>query len=202
MIWAIRQLSVPLNYLRIQHGRGIFHSKQTYDFVLPVIMALFVFMVFRCLKIEICITKNPDIIKRVGDLLQLLVAFYMAALAAVSTFDRKGLDEKLKGESATLLVRGKDGVRSRQKILTNRQFISYLFGYLSFLSLILFLFLIFFDAVWPKIELKFIDVSWVKHIGEVISVLFFAALWQLVFVSLLGIYFLTDRLQVLDDPDV
>jgi hypothetical protein len=206
MLWAARQLLVPLNYLKIRHGDGIFHSKATYDFVLPVIFSGLTFLAFWWLDIPLRIFANPEMTKRLTDLLQLMIVFYMAALAAVATFERKGIDEPLKGGDAILHVRRHDGGDLRPKKLSHREFICYLFGYLSFLSLILFVFITMGDVLWPRFEdqmathhsLHWLLANVVDPIGLFV---FFVAIWQLIFTSLLGIYFLTDRLQLLNDPD-
>ena len=200
MIWAFRQLLVPLNYLRIKHGEGILYSKITHDFVLPAIFAAITLIVFIYLDAPLKIFGSPETTKRITDLLQLMMVFYLAALAAVATFDRKGIDTPLKGGDATLKIRGK------AQPLTHRQFISYLFGYLSFVSLILFVFMTAGDLMHDKLKeilqkhpdtLQFLLV-W---INPPVFFLFLMLLWQLTLTSLLGIYFLTDRLQVLADPD-
>jgi hypothetical protein len=206
MLWAARQLLVPLNYLRIKHGRGIFHSKMTYDFVLPIIFSALTWLAFWFLDIPLRIFSNPDMTTRITDLLQLMIVFYMAALAAVATFERRGIDKPLKGGDAILHIRHHDGGGKRPKILSHREFICYLFGYLSFLSLVLFMFLTIFDVVWPKFEEHFAAQAAVHHflihmVDPIALFVFFVAVWQLIFTSLLGIYFLTDRLQVLSDPD-
>jgi hypothetical protein len=201
MIWAFRQLLVPLNYLRIKHGGGLFHSKKTHDFVLPIIFAALTVAVFWLLDAPLKIFGNPDTTRRITDLLQLMMVFYLAALAAVATFERKGIDHPLKGGNATLLT-----THQGVKILTHRQFISYLFGYLSFLSFILFMFMTVGDLAQDKIvELLKHNLAvynfTIKWVSPVLFFSFLAVLWQLILTSLFGIYFLTDRLQVLSDPD-
>ena len=125
MFWAFRQLSIPMNYLRIRHGKGVFHSKVVYDFVLPLIFALFTCLSFWLVDVRLALFENQEMSKRIMDLLALMIVFYVAALAAVATFERKGIDEKLKGEDAVLWVRNHDeGGNYFKKRLTYRQFIS------------------------------------------------------------------------------
>jgi hypothetical protein len=137
MLWAIRQLLVPIRYLGIKHGSSLFQSKAVYDFILPAALAILTCSAFAWLGIGFRILSNGEILKKITDLLTLMIVFYLAALAAVATFDRKGIDDPLKGGDATLRILNHSSDTFVVKKLTYRQFISYLFGYLSFLSLIM-----------------------------------------------------------------
>jgi hypothetical protein len=204
MWWAIKQLSVPINYLRIHSGTDFIHSKATYDFVMPGLLACATWTFFWWLSLSFAIFDHPVLVKRIADLLTLMIVFYMAALAAVATFDREGIDEPLEGEPATLKVPDPDdGGKRIEKVLTYRQFISYLFGYLSFLSLILYVYVMACDEGWKRLELHFRPSATVYrvltgYVDPVLSFVLFAAMWQLIITSLLGIYFLTERIQTLN----
>lgn len=205
-MWWLKQLCVPINYLRIRSGRDWLHSKRVYDFVLPIVLAALTCAYFRWLGISFAIFNHPVLIKRISDLLTLMIVFFMAALAAVATFDREGIDEPLEGEPATLKVQNTENARQRiTKILTYRQFISYLFGYLSFLSLVLYVYIMVCDDGWKKLEHYFKSVRWLygiltDYVDPLLTFVLFTALWQLIITSLLGIYFLTERIQSLSKP--
>ncbi len=206
MLWVARQLLVPCNYLRIRHGASLLGSKAVYDFVLPAALSAATVGLCLWLDIPLAIFKHHELVKRLSDLLALMIVFYMAALAAVSTFERKGIDLPMKGGDALLKVRHHDGGHHVDKVLSYRQFISYLFGYLSFLSLCLYMALLFLSAGWPKIEGWYDRYSLAYRIFNVVldPALFFAvffAIWQLFITSLLGIYFLCERIQSLNDPE-
>jgi hypothetical protein len=135
-----------------------------------------------------------------SDLLTLMIVFYMAALAAVATFDREGIDNELEGDPATLRVR--EGGRRVNKNLTYRQFVSYLFGYLAFLSLVLYIFVMAGATGWKKLEAHFqaqpdIHHALATYVDPLLSFMVFVLFWQLIVTSLLGIYFLTERIQTL-----
>lgn len=207
MWWVVKQLAVPANYLRIRNGHGLFHSKRMYDLVLPVTFAAATCVYFGWLSISFAVFDHPVLVKRISDLLTLMIAFYMAALAAVATFDRKGIDNELDGDPALLSVRNPDPDAKEKRIdksLSYRQFISYLFGYLSFLSLILYVFILAFDGGWRKFEAHIHTnaalLGFLKDIIDpLLTFILFSGLWQLIFTSLLGIYFLTERVQSLHE---
>ena len=178
----------------------------TLDFVLPFVLSALTCGAFYWLGIALAPFTHPEMLKRLTDLLALMIVFYMAALAAVATFERKGIDKGLKGEDAILFVRHHDGGHFVKKKLSYRQFISYLFGFLSFLSLNLYIFIVLISVAWPKLEKHFEShqhIIWVlKNVADPFTffVLFFFV-WQLIITSLLGIYFLTERIQTLNDPE-
>jgi hypothetical protein len=206
MFWAIRQLLVPMKYLYIRHGDRLLQSKAVIDFIMPGICALVMCILFLWLDVRLAIFAHEEFIKRLTDLLALLIAFYMAALAAVATFERKGIDDPLKGGDATLRVLHHDTNTYSQKALSYRQFISYLFGYLSFICLCLYIFISVVSLGWPALEKHYICNAVITDIlvNIVDPVIFFLVIffvWQLTFTSLLGIYFLTERIQSLNDPE-
>ncbi|MDI1295164.1 MAG: hypothetical protein PSY12_04655 [bacterium] len=202
MLWAARQLCAPLRYLMISQGTGLFTSKLTYDFVLPAIVSVSAGVLVCTLPLPLGFFASQGLIPDVISLLNLLIAFFIAALAAVATFDRPGLDEPMKGEPAILRRRNKRGVKM-EKVLSHRQFVCYLFGFLSFASLMtllgLYIVRMFKTELVDLIQLH----SWIAAVGKPLAAaLFFFVLSQLVVTMLLGVYFLCDRLQFLDDKSI
>lgn len=202
MIWAVKQLLVPCNYLRIKHGHRLFESKAVYDFILPSIMTAMTWLSFFILREPLSVFKRQDTFSSVSSLLAILVGFYMAALAAVATFNRSEIDLPLKGDDATLRYRDPDEGIVIVRTLSYRQFISYLFGYAAFLSFVLYVALLLIKGTWDKLE-KFSNnyVGWDRVFDCVFEPLTFAVVifgsWQLFITSLLGIYFLSERIQSL-----
>lgn len=181
-------------------------SKLVYDFVLPAGLTIFTLAIAIWLKKPINLHEHDTLLESLADLFALLIAFYMAALAAVATFERAGIDNPLKGGDAILYVLDHDTGLRVAKRLSYRKFISYLFGYLSFLSLVLFMALLFLRGTWGSIVSTFEDrpkieglIYWV--VDPTLFALFFFFVWQMFITSLLGIYFLADRMQSLNDPE-
>ena len=204
MFWAVRQLAVPLKYLRIQSGETWAESKAVYDFAFPIILTAASAGFCWLLGVPLSVSKLTGLSDGLSTLLALLIGFYMAALAAVATLQRDGLDQPLKGDPAKLRNGDNDDGTPKYKELSYRQFISYLFGYLSFLSLILYVALLVLSKVWPIITMKWnlwlcgADIiPLILEPGLFLAVVF--SMWQLLIVSLLGIYFLSERLQSLTD---
>lgn len=202
MFWVVRQLCAPLRYLKIKQGYGLFKSKTTYDFVLPGMIAILSGIAVWYFSLDLGFFTQQGFVPDVMNLLNLLIAFFIAALAALATFDRPGLDEPMKGDPATLKRLNRHNEIS-EITLSHRQFVCYLFGFLSFISLILLMSL--YTIRMLKIEI--IDIlllsSWVAEWGKPIAAAaFFFILSQLTIAMLLGVYFLSDRLQFLDNKSI
>ncbi|MEE9339777.1 MAG: hypothetical protein V3U87_17030 [Methylococcaceae bacterium] len=131
---AMKQLLSPLNHLRIQHSQ-----KYLFDYFIPLVIALIALIVLiglMALPVSINIFGHNGLISVITGLIQILVGFYIAALAAVATFQKEGLDSFLAGEGATLVVQRRGIEKSIQ--LTRRKFVCYLFGYLAFVGIALY----------------------------------------------------------------
>lgn len=125
------RLLKPLDYLRIKVV-----EKPRYDFIYPLIIgtSITAFLFFYPLPINIF---GPNgLLSLIVNILQILTGFYIASLAAVATFNKGDMDEHMKGETATLTVI-KRGVKLPEK-LTRRRFLCLMFGYLAFISILLY----------------------------------------------------------------
>jgi len=194
-MWWLNQLLSPLAYLRIRLGPGaIYRSKRFFDYLLPMVMGGLTTAGYFSLHNQPQLLGEHGLLNSVSGLLQLLVAFFIAALAAVATFPRDSMELPLRGSPA-LLSRWSNERQAYVDIsLTRRQFVCHLFGYLSFVSLFLFLGIIFAGAVWKDASaaLSPATIYWTKI---ALSAIFWIALWNVIIQTILGLYFLGDRLQ-------
>jgi hypothetical protein len=194
-MWWIRQLFSPLTYLRIRLGPGrIYRTKRFYDFVLPTLFGALTSLGYFSLHSQPALLGEHGLLNSISGLLQLLVAFFIAALAAVATFDRDTMELPLRGSPALRSRWSNERQMDVDKNLTRRQFICHLFGYLSFVALMLFLSTIAANAVWPELSrsLSVIAQHWFKVI---LSTIFWVVLWNIVIQTVVGLYFLGDRMQ-------
>ena len=116
---SMKILITPLNYMKISH-----ENKFALDIVIPFFISILVCFFFYYLSYENMIGDN-SIIYRINSILGILIGFFIASLAAVSTFDRPEMDNIMEGIPPTL----------HKLPLTRRQFLCYLFGYLSFVTI-------------------------------------------------------------------
>src|SRR5882757_11406971 len=119
------RLLAPLRYLSIHHP-----EKTTYDLIVPLGLTAAACVVYFAIRPHPAIFGEAGVLKFTRDLLIMAVPFMVGALAAVSMGSPgTHLDKRPIGTELLL-----DG-----EVLTMRQFVCYLLGYLSFLSLVVLL---------------------------------------------------------------
>lgn len=112
-------------------------------------------------------------------------------LFAVATFESKILNEVFDGDAVTLKVTVKGNIINQN--LTRRHFISYLFGYLSFLAFFLYFLgvianLISSDVITSTPDYLHIYFKWL------FILIYLFMLSNLIITTLLGLYYMTDRI--------
>jgi hypothetical protein len=142
------------------------------------------------LPLPIAVLGDRGMVYWVNELLQVLIGFYIAALAAVASFDRASLDQLIEGEGVTLEV-VRDGAPAHRP-LTRRAFISLMFGYLSLLAIALYCAGRVVSLLADNIGLIAPMVRWYLRIAFVFVYVFFFA--QMLSVTLVALFYLSDRI--------
>lgn len=115
-----KRLLAPLRYLVIYHP-----EKTHYDFIVPGIWAVVMMLGYWAMEPKPPLFGDAGLLKLVRDLLIMAVPFMVGALAAVAMgAPGQHLDRRLVGAEIRL-----DG-----EVLSTRQFVCYLLGYLCFLG--------------------------------------------------------------------
>lgn len=138
----------------------------------------------------------PDgFLDRLGDFLSVLTGFYVAALIAVATFaSHTGLDKPM--EVGKVLMR--DG--TTLVALTRREYTTAMFGFLSFLSLLLTLVGIFLVPIasqirlWTDVVAPWGDMVVGDAIGLVVKIAIAVLVGHLLVTTSRGLYYMIDRL--------
>ncbi|WPU24495.1 hypothetical protein RI049_07015 [Cedecea neteri] len=183
------KLFSPLSYLRIKHD-----EKKWYDYYIPLIASAVVTLVYHFHASEISLVGTGGLLAQVNGLLQVLIGFYIAALAAVSTFTNATIDEVMAGDAPTLKEKFR-GERFEVE-LTRRRFVCYLFGYLALVSFLLFCIgmvsILLGKSVsgWAITSMTADTIIWAKtlFVGVYLFILV-----NIVTTTLLGLYFLAVR---------
>lgn len=179
------QLTRPAAYLYIQD-----RSKWKIDWLLPLMAATLISVIYFCLPAVQPLFGDAGIIKQLQGFLQILPGFYLAALAAIATFNKNDLDFHLPAPTPKIdvVVNGHEVLIN----LTRRRMLSYLFGYLTFLSLVIYLATVLASIAAP---------SGVAIFGKnlIIAKAFFIACLnlffiQMIIVTIFGLYQLCDRI--------
>ncbi|HHA2365856.1 TPA: hypothetical protein ACOENC_000482 [Stenotrophomonas maltophilia] len=175
---VINQLLTPARYLRIKSET---HEKLVIDYALPAFMALATTSAWGWRPDLLSMGGPSGIVTGVSSLIQVLVGFYVATLAAVATFPTSSLDEDT------------NRIKLMGKALKRRRFLAYLFGYLALLSLFLFVALLFRPMIHGLLaQVDFVGLQRGMRLAFVFIYQF--VFWQMVFITLLGLYYLTDRI--------
>ncbi len=179
------RLLVPLKYLQIKHPEKI-----KFDLIFPFIFACLFFAPVFSPEFRQAAVTNLDMLGRSSDLLSILTGFFVAALAAVATFGGSEMNEDMPG-AVPVTLRHKNV--AEPEILSRRRFLCFLFGYLAFSALAIYLFGFAFYAfqafLVPKIMPSFKVDSFV-----VFWAIYGFALGNLLSNTLLGLFYLTDRI--------
>lgn len=117
-----KRLLAPLRYLAIYHP-----EKTYYDFIVPAVWAGVMMAGYWIMGPKPPLFSDAGLLKLVRDLLIMAVPFMVGALAAVAMgAPGTNIDRRMVGSEIML-----DG-----EVLTARQFVCYLLGYLCFVSIV------------------------------------------------------------------
>ncbi len=183
------KLFSPLGYLRIKH-----EEKKWYDFIIPLIGSVIVTFVYYFSSNKIPLIGNGGLLSQVNGLLQVLIGFYIAALAAVSTFSNATIDEVMSGDPPTLIEKFRG--RKLKVTLTRRRFVCYLFGYLALTSFVLFCIGLISLLIGKTLSIWLLATTSIKVLIVLKTVFFFfysLILLNIITTTLLGLYFLSVR---------
>ncbi|PZU21963.1 MAG: hypothetical protein DI589_13800 [Shinella sp.] len=180
------RLFVPLKYLLIRHP-----EKAKFDVVFPIFFACAFLLPTLSADFRQAAVTSIDLLGRSSDLLSILTGFFVAALAAVATFGGDEMNETMPGHPPVTLP---DPIRPGEpEKLSRRRFLSFLFGYLAFLSLALYLVGFVYFGLQTYVIAKYAP-DWVTFSFVVFWGIYGVALGNLLANTLLGLFYLTDRI--------
>lgn len=178
------KIVTPIDYLMISHN-----EKTWFDFFLPAIASCIVVFVINVLPKDISLIGKDSLVSLVNGMLQILSGFYIASMAAVATFQKKGMDNVMDGVAPKL----------RGKKLTRRRFLTYLFGYLAFISITLYFVGGAVQLTSTSIkELHLSQYGWLKNTCLFI---YLAFVCNILSTTALGMFFMIDKMHE-DKPEL
>ncbi|EGQ9248531.1 hypothetical protein F9H63_15110 [Vibrio parahaemolyticus] len=138
--------------------------------------------ILSCLPKPIALIGDKSLVSLVNGLLQILSGFYIASMAAVATFQKEGMDDKLDGKSVTL----------HGKSVSRRQFLTYLFGYLAYMSI-----LMYFMGGFAQLAQSNLT-EWISHVHQAFKLaivfVYFFFLFNILCTTVLGMHFMIDKI--------
>jgi hypothetical protein len=184
------RLLTALVYLKVRHP-----VKRWYDAWYPLIAAIVVTVLYGATAsrgIKVDIFGENGLVQSANGISGILVGFFIAALAAVSTFPGKDMDSVMPGNAPTLNDSEITGGKPLK--LSRRAFLSFLFGYLTVAALVLFVVGSVATALYP---LRSFDFPRASDVGNLTFVFVYVLLISNVAAnSLLGIHYLAYRIHV------
>jgi hypothetical protein len=187
----ISQILKPWVYLAISGRR-----KWVFDWGLPAFLTATAVGCWLFFGLKIGFYKSGGTISQITSFVQNLPGFFVAALAAVATFNRADLDRDMPDPAPTMpmAIRG----RMKRLPLTRRRFLCVLFAYLTSQSIVLTLVGISFVSLSDPIRSALSSrlVEWFYFGGATIYIFL---LFQMIVVTYLGLYYLGDRIH---QPDL
>lgn len=165
-------------------------------YYLPALLSIFIcsFIVI----IEFLTVKSINIFTQtafesISTFVQVLPGFYIAALAAIASYSNPFIDNAMSGSPPYLEsidIRG-----TRKSFLSRRRFLTLMFGYLAAISIILTIFL-FVVRLGYETQVLSVDPIIYYVIYSVLCFIFFAIFFQMILITLHGIYYLADRMHL------
>lgn len=181
------QLLRPISYMAIRDA-----SKWKIDILLPMIFGIIVTICVFFLPVKVQMFGPTGLLTLLMGLLQILPGFYLTALAAVATFNRPDMDILLPSPAPTVQISVKG--KPKKIELTRRRMLSMLFGYLTFISFALYFLAVGAQIIAPSMTLLIASELWVLILRQLFLLIFVTLLGQLIFITMFGLYQLSDRM--------
>lgn len=175
------QLTRPFSYLSVQHK-----DKWLYDWLLPAVFTVLTLLIAIAYIPPSNLVGEEGLISEITSFVAGLPGFFIAALAAVATFNRHDIDELMADPAPKIKIIFEGDLIVVE--MTRRRFLCVLFAYLTATSILL--------VLITKIALSTSAVysepsrllAWLGFTG------FMFVLWQIVSATALGLYYLGERL--------
>lgn len=177
---ARSKLLSPFLFLRLRFG-----ERWRYNVAALIIGGLLA-ATYWMLPVKPPLLGQTGLLEDVKAFVTIVFPFYVAALVAVATFQRTELDDMPNGGQVTLHRRNEPIIS-----LTRRQFVCFIFGYCSALSVLLFLMVMLSKMLQPWLVglipglLPYAKVALLAGLGSVFAHMMIITFW--------GLYYLTDR---------
>ena len=163
-----------------------------FQWIYPTAIAAALVIGFHWFGSQLATFDVEKLVADINSLMGILVGFYIAALAAVSSFTNENLDQIMKGRAPTLTTIRQD--REIKETLTRRRFVAVLFGYCATLSIALYIL----GVLQIRLSFSCSSRAWMETVcqiaGNGVWVVYIWMICSLLVVTLLGLHYLIDRM--------
>jgi hypothetical protein len=183
-------------YLKLFTALSFFKIKSPdlfwFQWIYPIIFCITLQIIFWLLPSKPHIFGDAGIVNSTNGLLNTLIGFYLAALAAIASFPNNALDLNMKGRTPEIYL-NRGGKKILEK-LTRRRFLCILFGYCTFVSIFIYFLGVISSFLLPSLLSIpfFIKWKYFFKFGWLSIYLFLSS--SLLITTLLGLHYLVDRM--------
>ncbi|MGE8446143.1 MAG: hypothetical protein ACN6O1_07990 [Comamonas sp.] len=177
----------PFSFLTIQHPSRL---PLWVNWMLPCIVTVAVIIGFSAFSAPLNFFGSQGLIDRLLSFIQTLAGFYIAALAAVSSFNSPHLDREMPQPAPTMYIKHNGAL---QKVsATRRRFLTAMFAYLTALSIIFSLTGIAALNLALPLAIEFpLAIVWLRWTG---LACFLFLLFQMMLITFWGLFYLGERM--------
>lgn len=183
----MKHLFTPLSFLKLKSPDIVW-----YQWWYPLLLCVIGQLIFWSLPIQPNIFGANGIVDSVVGVLNMLIGFYIAALAAVASFQSETLNKSMKGRAPTIKVNRKG--QETDEVLTRRRFLCILFGYCAFVSIFLYCVSVVSGIILPSLNEAAFFVNFRGFIKFIWLTVYFYFVASLFATTLLGLHYLIDRM--------
>jgi len=164
----------------------------------PIVLGVILAVGFELLPVRARFTGDGSISRLMLTVFAILPGFYIAALAAVATFNRDEMDFEMPEPAPKMILRTRG--RDEETALTFRMFLSHMFSYLTALSFVAVFIFMGAELVAPsaKLILGNLTPHWQDFATYALGGSYvFVAFWlaaKIVLTTMIGLYFLAERI--------
>lgn len=181
----LRNILGPFGYLKIKHD-----FKTQIDWILPLFLSVVTILLFFAFdkNRNINFINSGSIVERILNFTQILPGFYIAALAAIATFQKNDIDQAMPSPAPKIVIEVKG--KKVPSDLSRRRFLCSMFAFLTAESLLIIFLCLFGLNILSLCNDFFKENYWIYLY---FSILIFAV-WQMVIATFWGLFYLGDRL--------
>lgn len=181
------------SFITIKYPKGNFGSSfYVYPFLFS--LALTLLIVYQQFSLQ---SKSFEILflmsafDSITTFIQILPGFYIGALAAIASYNREGMDDAIPAPTPYLKII-REGRTDKRK-LSRRTYLTLMFSYLASMTLFLAI-SIFLLKLFYSLGLFSVPRNWFFLIYSINIFLFFFVFFQILTITLVGIYYLGNRM--------
>jgi hypothetical protein len=134
---------------------------------------------------------NHSAFDNISTFVQILPGFYIGSLAAIASYNYAPMDNMMSLPTPFLKEQVDAGFRESK--LSRRRYLTLMFGYLAAISILSAIFIFIVRLIY-SVNIFAVSAVVYNIVYYVVAFVFFFIFWQMIMVTLFGIYYLADRM--------